>query len=85
MNEEVSQRKIETAEEGLPFLTIDLVMERAQRGLVIVTCADWAYYDFVLNWVGHLRKLGVTNFLIGQLPLQTLRTKGLTLEATRMH
>ena len=65
MDLDVSETRLKVAAEGLPLLTIDLVKENAKDGLVIVTCASWLYYDFVLNWVGHLKKIGVTNFLIG--------------------
>lgn len=64
----VVEGKVKAALEGLPLLTIDLVKQQAKNSLVIVTCANWQYYDFVLNWVGHVRKLGVTNFLVGILP-----------------
>ena len=72
MGWEVDEERIQAAMEGLPLLTIDLVKDRAKEGLVIVTCANWQYYDFALNWVGHLRKIGVTNFLIGELSAEAL-------------
>ena len=61
------ERSVKAALEGVPLLTIDIVKAKAVNGLVIVTCANWQYYDFVLNWVGHMQRLGVTNFLIGVL------------------
>ena len=66
MGWEVNEERLQAAMDGLPLLTIDLVKDRAKEGLVLVTCANWQYYDFVLNWVGHLRKIGITNFLIGR-------------------
>mmetsp|Transcript_5824 Transcript_5824/g.16640 ORF Transcript_5824/g.16640 Transcript_5824/m.16640 type:complete len:662 (+) Transcript_5824:421-2406(+) len=37
------------------------------NNVVIVTWANWHYYDFVSNWVWHLRKLGVVHFLVGSM------------------
>lgn len=71
MDLDLPEDRLQAAMEGLPLLTIDLVRDRAKEGLMLVTCANWQYYDFVLNWVGHLRKIGVTNFLIGTFPLNT--------------
>lgn len=65
LEDPIRENQIKMATEGVPLLTMDLVRERAREGLVIVTCASWQYYDFALNWVSHLRKLNVTNFLIG--------------------
>jgi len=58
-------KKVKTALEGLPLLSIDLVKAAAVDQLVVVTCASWEYYDFLLNWASHLQKIGVTNFLVG--------------------
>ena len=68
VSHEERQAKLQAAAEGVPLLTIDIVKQQAVDNLVIVTFANWAYYDFALNWVAHLRKLGVTNFLVGAPP-----------------
>lgn len=46
-------------------LTKEFVGKYARDNLIVVTWANHAYLDFVLNWAGHLRDLGVTNFLVG--------------------
>ena len=37
----------------------------AAQGTVIVTWANHHYLDFVLNWVHHLRRLGLDCWLVG--------------------
>ncbi|CAI7914893.1 unnamed protein product, partial [Closterium sp. NIES-53] len=43
----------------------EMVEFRAEKNVVVVTFANHAFLDFVLNWVKHLTELGVTNILIG--------------------
>eukprot|EP00755_Sulcionema_specki_P025030 Sspe_Gene.82390::Locus_54000_Transcript_1_1_Confidence_1.000_Length_1379::g.82390::m.82390/K20784/XEG113; arabinosyltransferase len=50
-----------------PNLTRELVASVAQNNVVLVTWANFHYLDFVQNWVGHLRKLNVTNFIVGSM------------------
>ena len=45
----------------------------------MVTWANFHYLDFVMNWVGHLRALGVSNFIVGAMDdkmLAALRERG---------
>ena len=65
LDDPIRETQVKAAMDGVPLLTIDLVKGRAREGFVIVTCASWQYYDFALNWVGHLRQINVTNYLIG--------------------
>ena len=37
----------------------------AKDNVVMVTWANLHYLDFVLNWVEHLQRAGVTSFLVG--------------------
>jgi len=60
--------RVNAALAGLPLLSIDLVKAAAKDNMVVVTCASWDYYDFLLNWASHLRNIGVTNFLVGTPP-----------------
>jgi hypothetical protein len=46
-------------------LTAALARNRSRDGIVIVTWANYAYLDFLRNWVHHLNLLDVDNFLIG--------------------
>ena len=46
-------------------LTSELVRSVAKDNLVMVTWANFHYLDFVMNWVGHLRELGVSNYIVG--------------------
>lgn len=58
---------------GTPFpgkeefaLRREMVAHRAAAdGLVLVTFANFAFMDFVLNWVQHLTEQGVVNILVG--------------------
>jgi len=38
-----------------------------EHGVVMVTWANWHYYDFVSNWIYHLRAAGVKHFLVGSM------------------
>ena len=37
----------------------------APSGPVLVTWANLHYLDFVLNWVAHVRALGIRSYLVG--------------------
>ena len=37
----------------------------APSGPVLVTWANLHYLDFVLNWVAHVRALGIQSYLVG--------------------
>jgi hypothetical protein len=67
-NKALRLKRVNAALAGLPLLSISLVKAAAVDNLVVVTCASWDYYDFLLNWASHLRKIGVTNFLVGAFP-----------------
>ena len=38
---------------------MDFVKKHARNHVVMVTWANYHYYDFVMNWVTHLRRLNV--------------------------
>ncbi|CAI5929083.1 unnamed protein product, partial [Closterium sp. NIES-64] len=50
----------------------EMVEFRAEKNVVVVTFANHAFMDFVLNWVKHLTDLGVTNILIGAMDNEIL-------------
>ncbi|XP_010540709.1 PREDICTED: arabinosyltransferase XEG113-like [Tarenaya hassleriana] len=61
-------------------LTKELVGGRAKDNIVIVTFGNFAFMDFILNWVKHLTCLGLSNVLIGALDtklLEALYWKGI--------
>ena len=45
----------------------EMVAFRAKSNVIVVTFANFAFIDFVTNWVRHLTDVGVTNILVGQL------------------
>ena len=48
-------------------LTKELVQQRVKDNIVIVTFGNYAFMDFILNWVKHLTDLGLSNVLVGKL------------------
>ncbi|CAI5476557.1 unnamed protein product [Closterium sp. Yama58-4] len=50
----------------------EMVEHRQREGVVVVTFANHAFLDFVLNWVRHLTDLGVHNILVGPIPCSHL-------------
>ena len=48
-------------------LTKELVGERAEDNVIIVTFGNFAFMDFILTWVKRLTDLGVSNLLVGKL------------------
>ncbi|XP_042487685.1 arabinosyltransferase XEG113-like [Macadamia integrifolia] len=45
-------------------LTKELVSDRAIDNVIIVTFGNYAFLDFILNWVKHLTDLSLPNFLV---------------------
>lgn len=45
----------------------------SSNNLVIVTWANFHYSDFVKNWVSHMTKIGVSNFLVGAMDDKLLK------------
>ncbi|GJP48131.1 hypothetical protein CLOM_g7409 [Closterium sp. NIES-68] len=50
----------------------EMVQHRQRENVVVVTFANHAYLDFVLNWVRHLTDLGVYNILVGAMDTKLL-------------
>ncbi|GJP65581.1 hypothetical protein CLOP_g22455 [Closterium sp. NIES-67] len=50
----------------------EMVEFRAEGNVVVVTFANHAFMDFVINWVKHLTDLGVNNILIGAMDTMIL-------------
>jgi len=48
-------------------LTQERVEALARGNVLMVTWANYHYLDFVINWVYHINKLGVTNYLVGSM------------------
>ncbi len=36
-----------------------------QDGYLVVTWANWHYQDFVMTWVMHVKKVGITGYIVG--------------------
>lgn len=47
-------------------LTKELVQQRVKDNVVIVTFGNFAFMDFILNWVKQLTDLGMSNLLVGE-------------------
>ncbi|PIA51406.1 hypothetical protein AQUCO_01100317v1 [Aquilegia coerulea] len=61
-------------------LTKQLVKQRVKDNVIIVTFGNYAFMDFILNWVKHLTDLGVYNLLVGAMDtklLEALYWKGI--------
>ncbi|KAI4312866.1 hypothetical protein MLD38_037656 [Melastoma candidum] len=61
-------------------LTKELVEERAENNVIIVTFGNYAFMDFILTWVKHLTDLGLSNLLVGAMDtklLEALYWKGI--------
>lgn len=54
-------------------LTKEMVDSRANNNVIIVTFANHAFVDFVLNWVKHLTELKVFNILVGAMDTDILK------------
>ncbi|XP_044505463.1 arabinosyltransferase XEG113-like isoform X5 [Mangifera indica] len=46
-------------------LTKDLVQQRAEDNVIILTFGNYAFMDFILTWVKHLTDLGLSNLMVG--------------------
>ncbi|KAM0935261.1 putative nucleotide-diphospho-sugar transferase [Dioscorea sansibarensis] len=60
-------------------LTKEMVEYRAKDKVIIVTFGNFAFMDFILNWVRHLTELNVFNLLVGAMDtklLEALYLKG---------
>ncbi|KAL8150611.1 hypothetical protein V2J09_020419 [Rumex salicifolius] len=61
-------------------LTKELVQQRVKDNVIIITFGNFAFMDFILNWVNHLTDLGISNLLVGALDtklLEALYWKGI--------
>lgn len=47
-------------------LTKELVEQRVENNVIIVTFGNYAFMDFILTWVKHLTDLGLSNLLVGR-------------------
>jgi hypothetical protein len=50
-----------------------MVQRIAQNGYVVVTWANWHYKDFVLTWVAHVQRAGITGYIVGAMDDQLLQ------------
>ena len=48
-------------------LTKEIVEKHTKDNVIIVTFGNYAFMDFILNWVRHLTDLNVFNLLVGKL------------------
>ncbi|KAK1318722.1 hypothetical protein QJS10_CPB04g01393 [Acorus calamus] len=53
-------------------LSKKMVKHHAKDNVIIVTFGNYAYMDFILNWVKHLTNLGVHNLLVGAFDVKLL-------------
>lgn len=53
-------------------LTKEMIEFRAKKNVIAVTFANFAFMDFVLNWVRHLTDVEVTNILVGAMDTKIL-------------
>ncbi|KAK1271588.1 hypothetical protein QJS04_geneDACA004407 [Acorus gramineus] len=53
-------------------LSKKMVKHHAKDNIIIVTFGNYAYMDFILNWVKHLTNLGVHNLLVGAFDVKLL-------------
>lgn len=45
--------------------TREMVQKIAQDGYLLVTWANWHYQDFVRTWIMHVKKVGITGYIVG--------------------
>ncbi len=50
-----------------------MVQRIAQNGYLVVTWANYHYFDFVRTWVDHVRAVGITGYLVGAMDDHLLR------------
>ncbi|XP_031272043.1 arabinosyltransferase XEG113 [Pistacia vera] len=46
-------------------LTKELIEQRAEDNVIIMTFGNYAFMDFILTWVKHLTDLGLSNLIVG--------------------
>jgi hypothetical protein len=66
---------------SIPRLSKQLAHRYTRNNVIIVTWANLHFSDFVLNWVAHVQRHGITNFLVGAMDEETaefLYQSGLT-------
>lgn len=56
---------------AVPQLSRELAYKHARDGIIIVTWANFHFFDFVLNWVHHMELHGITNYIVGAMDLET--------------
>ncbi|KAH9739592.1 Arabinosyltransferase [Citrus sinensis] len=54
-------------------LTKELVEQRVQDNIIIMTFGNYAFMDFILNWVRRLTDLGLSNILVGALDTKLVK------------
>lgn len=47
-------------------LTEYMIKSRAEGNVIIITFGNYAFMDFILNWVKHLTDLNIFNLLVGK-------------------
>jgi hypothetical protein len=55
----------------VPQLSRELAHRHARDGIIIVTWANFHFFDFVLNWVHHMELHGITNYMVGAMDADT--------------
>ncbi|KXZ45924.1 hypothetical protein GPECTOR_49g508 [Gonium pectorale] len=53
--------------------TREMVQRIAQNGYLMVTWANYHYFDFVKTWVTHVKRVGVTGYIVGAMDDHLLR------------
>ncbi|PNW73352.1 hypothetical protein CHLRE_14g629000v5 [Chlamydomonas reinhardtii] len=53
--------------------TREMVQKIAQNGYLMVTWANFHYFDFVKTWVKHVQRVGVTGYIVGAMDDHLLR------------
>ena len=51
----------------------EMVAKIAQDGYLVVTWANWHYFDFVRSWVMHVKDVGITGYIVGAMDDHLLR------------
>lgn len=49
----------------------ELCKSRALNNEVILTFANYGYFDMLLNWIFNMKQLGITNYVVASLDKQT--------------
>ncbi|GFR44270.1 hypothetical protein Agub_g5475 [Astrephomene gubernaculifera] len=53
--------------------TREMVQRIAQNGYLVVTWANYHYFDFVKTWVMHVQQVGITGYIVGAMDDHLLR------------